>query len=276
MVAIALDPVDGPTYDAHVVRWDPERYRAFAEERARPFLDLTSRLDGLTPSRIVDLGCGTGELTATLADRWPDADVLGIDSSPDMLAATGPLAAEHPRLAFQEQAIEGWEPDPDVDLVVSNAALQWVPTHRELMRGWLTRLRPGATIAVQVPGNEDSASQVLVRELAAEPRWADALAGAGSAILRVGTMRDYVDVFLDGGHRVEAWETTYQHVLPGEDAVLGWLSGTRLRPYLAALGARADEFVEELRPRLRAAYPTVSGATLFPFRRLFVVGTARP
>jgi trans-aconitate 2-methyltransferase len=256
-----------------MVRWDPDRYRAFADERARPFLDLTSRLDGLTPERIVDLGCGTGELTATLADRWPDAEVLGIDSSPDMLAATGSLAASHPRLAFRHQAIESWEPDGEVDLVVSNAALQWVPGHRELMRAWLDRVRPGATIAVQVPGNEDSPSQVLVRELAAEPRWADALAEAGSAIPRVGSMRDYAEVFLDGGHRVEAWETTYQHVLRGEDAVLDWLSGTRLRPYLAALGAEADAFVDELRPRLRAAYPSVAGATLFPFRRLFVVGT---
>lgn len=256
-----------------MVRWDPGLYGVFADERARPFLDLTSRLDGLRPSRVVDLGCGTGELTATLASRWPEAEVLGVDSSAEMLAATAELAAAHPNLSFQRGTIEDWEPDGSVDLVVSNAALQWVPGHRDLLRSWLTRLRPGATVAVQIPGNEDSPSQVLLRQLAAEPRWADALDGVGSVIARVGALRDYVDVFLEAGHRVEAWETTYQHILTGDDAVLQWLSGTRLRPFLAALGPRGGAFVEELRPRLRAAYPTRHGATVFGFRRLFFVGT---
>ncbi|MFF2050498.1 methyltransferase domain-containing protein [Leifsonia sp. NPDC058194] len=258
-----------------MVRWDPGLYETFADERARPFLDLTSRLGGLSPARIVDLGCGTGELTATLAARWPDAEVLGVDSSAEMLAAasTASAPAEHPNLRFRQQTIQDWEPEAGIDLVVSNAALQWVPGHRDLMRSWLPRLRPGATIAVQIPGNEDSPSQVLLRQLAAEPRWSVALDGVGDAIGRVGTMREYLDVFLETGHRVEGWETTYQHVLTGDDAVLRWLSGTRLRPYLAALGPAADAFLDDLRPRLRAAYPSRDGATVFGFWRLFVVGT---
>lgn len=259
-----------------MVRWDPGLYGTFADERARPFLDLTSRLDGLSPARVVDLGCGTGELTATLADRWPEAEVLGIDSSAEMLADAETVAAGRANLRFRQQAIEEWEPSGDVDLVVSNAALQWVPGHRDLLRSWLPRLHPAATVAVQIPGNEDSPSQVLLRQLAAEPRWAGALDGVGTVISRVGSMREYLDVFLESGHRVEGWETTYQHVLAGDDAVLQWLSGTRLRPYLAALGPSADAFVDELRPRLRAAYPAEHSATVFGFRRLFIVGRLVP
>ncbi|WP_290472678.1 methyltransferase domain-containing protein [Leifsonia sp. 71-9] len=259
-----------------MVRWDPGVYGTFADERARPFLDLTSRLDGLSPARVVDLGCGTGELTATLADQWPEAEVLGIDSSAEMLAAAEAVASDRANLRFRQQAIQEWEPTADVDLVVSNAALQWVPGHRELLRSWLPRLHPAATVAVQIPGNEDSPSQVLLRQLAAEPRWAAALEGVDGVIARVGGMRDYLDVFLESGHRVEGWETTYQHVLTGDDAVLQWMRGTRLRPYAAALGASADAFIDELRPRLRAAYPAEHGATVFGFRRLFVVGGPVP
>ncbi|WP_235493564.1 methyltransferase domain-containing protein [Leifsonia sp. Leaf336] len=256
-----------------MVRWDPQRYQAFADERSRPFHDLVSRVADLQPACVVDLGCGTGTLTATLAERWPEAEVVGVDSSPDMLAAAAPLTERHPRLSFVLQSIDDWEADDDLDLIVSNAALQWVPRHRELLRSWLPRLRPGTRIAVQIPGNEDSPSQVVLRDLAAQPEWADALADAGAAIPRVGSMRDYLDIFLEAGHHVEGWETTYQHVLTGEDAVLNWLEGTRLRPYRQRLGDRADAFVDELRPRLREAYPGVHGATVFGFRRLFFVGT---
>jgi trans-aconitate 2-methyltransferase len=254
-----------------MVTWDPARYLTFADERSRPFHDLLARVGGGAPSKVVDLGCGTGELTATLAARWPEAEVLGIDSSAEMLASTDRLTAEHPGLSFAQHRIQDWRPTPDTDLVVSNAALQWVPDHRELLQSWAGLLQPGTRIAVQVPANEDSPSQSLLRELAAEPRWADTLETANSVIPRVGAIRDYLGIFLAEGHRIDGWETTYQHILTGEDAVLHWLEGTRLRAYRAALGDRADAFVAELRPRLREAYPMVDGVTVFPFRRLFFV-----
>lgn len=256
-----------------MARWDPQQYLAFSDERSRPFSDLLSRVAGPRPARVVDLGCGTGRLTATLAELWPEAEVVGIDSSPEMLSAAAPYAERYPNLAFVLQSIDDWEPDPGIDLIVSNAALQWVPGHRDLLRSWLPRLRTGARVAVQVPGNEDSPSQIVLRELAGRPEWAAALSDVGADIPRVGGVRDYLDIFLEAGHRVEAWETTYQHVLTGEDAVLDWLEGTRLLAYRQRLGSRADAFVAELRPLLREAYPPAHGATVFGFRRLFFVGT---
>jgi trans-aconitate 2-methyltransferase len=243
-------------------------YGRYSDERARPFLDLLNRVGAAAPRRVVDLGCGPGSLTALLAARWPDADVEGIDSSPEMIAAATPGE----RLSFRVGDIEAWQPPPDADVIVSNAALQWVPTHRALLASWAGALPAGGWLAFQVPGNFGSPAHRLMHELAESPRWAAALAGVLRHEDAVATPREYAHLLVSAGLRADVWETTYLHVLAGPDPVLQWVRGTALRPLMMAL-AEPDyaEFEAELAPRLRAAYPETEGHTLFPFRRIFAV-----
>ena len=159
------------------MKWDPAKYVQFGDYRDRPYFDLTARIRADAPRHVVDLGCGPGNLTATLAERWPEAEVLGLDSSPDMLAQAEHHAARATNLSFGLADIAAWSPSPETDVVVSNAALQWVPGHRELLPRWLAGLRPGAWFALQVPGNFNSPSHALMRALAESERWADRLAG---------------------------------------------------------------------------------------------------
>ncbi len=250
------------------MQWDPQQYGRYEDERARPFGDLLARVGATDPRRVVDLGCGTGALTASLTERWPGAAVEGVDSSAEMIAQ----APAGPRLRFTQGTAEDWTMPADTDVLLSNALLQWVPTHRELLVRWAAQLPAGGWLAFQVPGNFDAPSHVAMRTLAASPRWSPQLEG----VLRGGETTDpvpeYAQLLLDAGLRVDAWETTYLHVLPGEDPVLEWLRGTGLRPVLDRLSdddARA--FSGELAERLRAAYPPGPHGTLFGFRRVFVV-----
>lgn len=254
------------------VKWDPRKYIEFADYRNRPFFDLTGRIAAEAPRIVADLGCGAGNLTAVLAARWPGAQVLGLDSSPDM-AARARADHEAPNLRFETGDISGWEPSAGVDVVVSNAALQWVPGHRDLMRRWLRLLPFGAWLAVQVPGNFRSPSHVLMRELAESDRWRDRLAGVLRHAGAVGEPADYLRLLLDAGCAAEAWETTYLHQLSGPDPVLEWVRGTGLRPVLEALAPdEAAEFEGAYRKALQEAYPATEHGTVFPFRRIFCVG----
>lgn len=254
--------------------WNPEQYSIFESQRSRPFFDLLSRVSVASPRRVVDLGCGPGPLTAALARRWPDAEVVGIDSSPEMLAKAHALTDAPPNLSFERGDIADWEPSERDDVVVSNAALHWLPQHRELLAKWLPQLGAGAQLAAQLPANTDSPSQTLLAELGAAPRWAPRLGGMRPVVENVAPVAGYLDLALAAGVAVEAWETTYHHVLPGEDPVLEWIAGSRLRPYLDALGEEAPGFVDELRQELRAAFPTGPAGTVFPFHRVFFVVTA--
>ena len=253
------------------MQWDPTQYGKFTDERARPFLDLIARIEVPAPRRVVDLGCGPGNLTALIATRWPNAAVQGIDSSPEMIASAGSV----PGVTFRVGDIESWQPAPDTDVVVSNAAFQWVPSHRSLLHSWAAALPSGAWLAWQVPGNFDQPSHALMRTVASSPRWAPQLGD----VLRHGDPVDspssYAQLLLDLGWAVDAWETTYVHLLSGPDPVLEWVRGTGLRPALAALADDAERaaFAAEYGSALRSAYPPGSdGRTLFPFRRIFCVG----
>lgn len=249
--------------------WDPRQYGVFRDERSRPFFELVGRVRAVDPARVVDLGCGSGELTATLADRWPAARVEGVDASPEMIK----VAERHavPGLRFSVGDLADWRPGVPVDVIVSNAALQWVPTHRELLPRWVEALNPGGWLAFQVPGNFDAPSHTILRELCESPRWRGVLA----SVLRwhpVATPADYLDQLARPGCRVDAWETTYMQVMPGDDPVFEWVKGTALRPVLSVLdAAAATDFLAEYAVRLREAYPRMPYGTLFPFRRIFVV-----
>ncbi|WP_375500492.1 trans-aconitate 2-methyltransferase [uncultured Jatrophihabitans sp.] len=253
------------------MHWDPTQYARYADERGRPFVDLLARVEAVAPRRVVDLGCGPGSLTALLSSRWPGAVVEGLDSSPDMISRAAGLATD--RLTFSVAAVESWLVPADADVVISNALLQWVPSHVELLRRWAAELPAGGWLAFQVPGNFGAPSHVEMRSLAASARWAGSLAGVLRGEETVLALDDYARLLMDAGLAVQAWETTYLHVLPGVDPVLEWLRGTGLRPVLAALpAAEADEFTAALASRLSLAYPPTPHGTLFPFRRLFVVG----
>jgi trans-aconitate 2-methyltransferase len=217
-------------------------------------------------------------MTAILSERWPAADVTGIDSSAEMISAAA-THANPGRLRFVVGSIEDWEPPP-TDVIVSNAALQWVPGHVELLPHWAAALRPGGALAFQLPRSTGVAAGGIFRTVATSARWAsllgDAAAGAGprSAASPVRPIAEYVDVLARLGLAVDAWETTYQHVLPGTDPVLDWFSGTGLRPYLDALASDPPalaEFRAEVGARLREAYPPAPYGTILPFPRIFVV-----
>jgi len=249
--------------------WDPEVYLGFRDERSRPFFELLARVGAQSPAYVVDLGCGPGQLTAALAERWPHAQVDGVDSSASMVAA----AAEHARpgrLEFVHADLRGWRPRQPVDVLVTNAALQWVPGHLQLLRTLVQLVRRGGWLALQVPGNFGQPSHTLLRDLAADERFAAHLDGVGYPAAH--DPADYFGVLQDSGCTVDAWETTYLHVLSGPDPVLRWISGTGARPVLQALPLTArTEFEQEYGDRLAAAYPAGPHGTLLPFRRVFAV-----
>jgi trans-aconitate 2-methyltransferase len=249
--------------------WDPAVYQRFGSERSRPFFDLTARIGAERPRRVVDLGCGPGDLTATLAERWPSAAVAGIDSAPEMIAEA---QSRDTTVTFRVGDVREWRPDADV--VVSNATLQWVPGHPELLTRWATELPAGAWIAVQVPGNFGAPSHRALREVARSAPFAPAVGD----VVREAPVDDpagYAERLIAAGARVDAWETTYLHLLPDdgpEHPVLRWMEGTALRPVRAALDETAwQEFRAALAERLADAYPARNSVVPFPFRRIFVV-----
>lgn len=276
-------------------QWDPQQYLRHSVHRTRPFLDLLARIPDLphpmadkpgsgagdrpagSAPRIADLGCGPGNVTALLANRWPDAHITGYDNSADMLRAAqshaGPTQGGG-RLDFQPADVATWVPDEPFDLIVSSAALQWVPNHPESFENWVGALTPGGTFAFQVPGNFVSPSHALLGELCDTPRWRARLDGHGRRFVHILTPADYLERLIGLGCEVDAWETTYVQVLTGTDPVLDWVKGTALRPILTALADEPDmaqEFLAEYRDLLRKAYPQGPYGTVFPFRRIFVV-----
>jgi trans-aconitate 2-methyltransferase len=255
------------------MKWDPAKYVQFGDHRDRPFFDLTGRVHADRPVQVVDLGCGPGNLTATLAERWPGADVVGLDSSAEMLGKAAAVADRTPCLRFELMDVADWMPSADTDVVVSNAALQWVPGHQDMMRKWLAVLRPGSWFAMQVPGNFNAPSHALMRGLAGSSRWEPKLRGVLRGGESVGEPAEYLRILLDAGFTADAWETTYQQVLPGPDPVLEWVRGTALRPVLAVLSPEdGTAFEAEYAAALRETYPPTVHGTVFPFRRIFAVG----
>jgi trans-aconitate 2-methyltransferase len=251
------------------MQWDPSQYTRYAGERGRPFVDLLAQVGAEAPRVVVDLGCGPGNLTALLHARWPEAVVTGLDSSPQMIAQA---RAETTGITFETADISDWHPGTDTDVVISNAALQWVPDHQPLLRSWIADLPAGAWLAVQVPDNFGAPSHVLMRERAESPRWARTLAG----VLRhdhVASPTGYAQLLLDADLATSVWQTDYLHLLSGADPVLEWVRGTGLRPILAALSPdEAAEFEAGYAQDLRQAYPAGPHGTFYPFRRTFFVG----
>lgn len=249
--------------------WDPACYARFAEERRRPGLDLLARLALESPRRIVDLGCGTGELTRELARRWPEAAVEGIDASEAMLEKA---QAGSGNIAWRCADIGRWRPSGPLDLIFSNAALHWLPEHDALFPRLIGWLAEDGVLAAQMPRNDDSPARRAVGEAIAGGPWRARLAAVWCA-KPVAPPEFYLDLLAPLCRGLELWETIYYHRLEGPNPVAAWLAGTTLRPLFAVLeGAEREAFEGECFARLAAAYPRrADGATVFPFRRLFVL-----
>jgi trans-aconitate 2-methyltransferase len=254
--------------------WDPQQYLAYADERGRPFVELVARVGAEAPARVADLGCGPGGLTRLLSDRWPGAHVTGVDASAAMIeqARTDHPQAEHPRLDWQLADARGWQPDAPLDVLVTNAALQWIPDHLDLLPRLVGMLAPDGWFAMQVPGNFAEPSHTLRDEVAALPEFAEHTRAAQRPAAHGAA--EYLRALAALGLEVDAWETTYLHVLHGPDAVFEWVRATGARPVLEALPAELrPAFETAFKARLREAYPTdAEGRVLLPFRRVFAVG----
>lgn len=262
--------------------WDPEQYLKYGDERGRPFVELVSRIFHPSPKKVIDLGCGPGATTSVLLERWPDAHIVGIDSSKEMIRKAGHLAVPG-KLEFSVgdlRALE-WTSAGPFDVVLSTATLHWVPGHVDLFAAIVGSLTDSGVFAFQVPANFDEPSHTLLSEFAQSDRWSSLL---GHLVRRdpVLTPAGYLKALLETGAGADVWSTTYLHVLRGPDAVLEWVRGTALRPFLSALEAEGtpdsvDEFENSYGAALRAAYPMDSqGRTIFPFRRIFAVASRSP
>ena len=253
-----------------MANWDAELYLRFGRERTRAAIDLAARVEAAVPARVVDLGCGPGNSTAVLRARWPTAEVVGVDSSPEMIAAA---KASDPAGRWELGDLATWADGRPFDVVYSNAALQWVPGHAAVFPRLFGLVAPGGALAVQVPAHFESPLHRLMEQIADRPGWRGNPSSAKTA-LTVERPEFYYDVLSPLAARVDLWVTEYWHVMEGPSAIVAWIRGTGLRPFLAALADDAErvEFERQLLRGVEQAYPRqADGRVLFPFRRLFVV-----
>jgi len=254
--------------------WDAQQYLKFAHERTQPSIDLVNRLAGENVAKIVDIGCGPGNSTAVLHQRFPDADILGVDNSPAMIERA---RREYPQMRFAlcDVSTEADTLDTDFDVVFSNACIQWVPDHPTLLPALVRRLRPGGVFAVQVPFHDRLHVHRLVAEVVARPRWAPFF--DGRPFFFTMAQGDYYDILSELSDQVTMWQTTYFHVMKSPDDIMEWYRGTGLRPYLDQLPAvDRPEFEQEVARDIAAAYPRQrNGDILFLFPRFFFMAVAR-
>lgn len=249
--------------------WDPSQYLKFADHRLRPALDLLARIPAEAPGTVIDLGCGPGNVTTHLRRRWPDARIIGVDSSPQMLAKA---AAAMPETRWIEADIGTWEPDQPVDVIYSNAALHWLGDHGRLFPRLMDWLAPGGVLAVQMPRNYEAASHTCILDTARLGPWREAL----ESLLRpspVAAPEAYYRFLSAHAERPDIWETVYMQLLQGENPVVEFTKGSALKPLMDALSEpMRSDFEAAYAERIASAYPPEkNGQTLFPFRRLFMV-----
>ena len=252
--------------------WDPAQYLKFADHRLRPAVDLLNRIDAEGPARVYDLGAGAGNVTRLLKERWPDAQVTGVDGSREMLEKAAVAA---PHIQWEQADLATWKPSRPADVVYSNAALHWLDGHGRLFPDLLQALAPGGVLAVQMPRNFDAPTHTLVADAARSGPWRERL----EPMLRPSPVHEpgfYYDLLAPRAAGLDIWETEYLQVLEGEDPVKEWIKGSWLAQFLDALDEPQRTAFEATYARLAAeAYPRrPDGRTLLPFRRLFIVATA--
>ncbi|MBI3368992.1 MAG: trans-aconitate 2-methyltransferase [Burkholderiales bacterium] len=253
--------------------WNPALYTRFEDERTRPAAELLARVALAAPQRVVDLGCGPGNSTELLARRFPAARIVGTDTSQAMLASA---RQRLPALSFEHSDIAQWLPAEPVDLAYANASLQWIPDHERLMPRLQSALAPGGVLAVQMPDNLDQPTHVLMREVAADPRFASSIGDASKLRARILPAEGYYDL-LAAQADVDVWRTTYYHLMDDAAAIVQWLRATGLKVFIDALPpALQAPYLAEYERRIDAAYPArVDGKRLLAFPRLFIVAQRR-
>jgi trans-aconitate 2-methyltransferase len=250
--------------------WDPDQYLKFENERTQPSIDLAARIEIEIPRSIIDIGCGPGNSTAILRNRWPKAQFTGLDSSPAMIEKakrdrrdTNWIVADAPTYHFNEK----------YDIVFSNAAIQWMPDHTSLIPRLLDIVNSSGALAVQVPANWDSPLHLAVRNVASQGKWSGMIAGV-ERILSNNTPEFYYDIISSAGTRVSLWTTTYYHILKSHTELVEWYKGTAMRPFLEKLpdDEARSEFEQEVLTRCKATYHAQrDGRLLYPFRRIFFI-----
>jgi trans-aconitate 2-methyltransferase len=250
--------------------WDSNLYLTFADERTQPSIDLTARIPLESPKRIIDLGCGPGNSTAVLRQRWSEAEIVGLDNSPEMVAAA---SAKYPAETWLLADVAHWTAEIPFDLVFSNATLQWVPKHAELLPHLMAQVAGGGVLAVQMPTRNEAAMRTVVQDIAADPIWRDRFHDARRALI-MHPPEFYYDVLSPLCSRLDIWETTYYHRMDSPQAVVNWFRGTGLRPYLDALTNENER--QAFEQRVLDAYTELfprrpDGLILFPFPRLFFI-----
>ena len=256
--------------------WDPGQYLRYGGHRLRPAIELFQRIDLDAPKQCWDIGCGAGEIAIAMTQRWPDAQVIGLDASAEMLAK-GKAAGSDDKVEWRQADIDTWSPDEPADLIFSNAALHWLGDHKTLFPRLMQTLAPGGVFAVQMPLSWGQTSHRLLRGVLSEGNGGK---GYGAKELHDSVARkwvdegeEYFDCLMPYAAHVDIWETHYLQELSGDDPVLEWVKGSALRPVLTALGDdSAAAYLTEYGAALREAYPKrADGQTLFPFGRLFMI-----
>jgi len=255
-----------------VADWSARQYLEFEDERTRPARDLLAQVPLASPRRVVDVGCGPGNSTALLIARYPEARVVGVDVSSEMLRHARERV---PAADFVLADVAAWSPPAGTELLFGNTVFHWVPDHPAVLARLLATLPPGGVLAVQMPDNADEPALALMRTVAARGPWAETLAPAGAARAALRRPGDYYDLLRPEATRVEVWRTIYHHALPGPEAIVAWFAGSSLRPFLARLeGAARDDFAAAYAAEIARAYPRrCDGMVRLPFPRLFIVAT---
>lgn len=253
--------------------WSPRQYLKFEDERTRPARDLLLAVPAARVQAASDLGCGPGNSTALLAERYPEARIVGVDNSPDMIAAA---QKRLPDAAFRLAAIEAWDEPGPWDLLFANASLQWVGDHGRLLPRLMERLAPGGSLAIQLPDNLGEPCQTAMGEAARRAPFAAKLENAARARTRIENEAWHYALLEPLSSRVDIWRTTYYHLLAGGvDAIVEWLKGTGLIPFLKPLTEEEKAaYLAAYRDELAKSYkPLADGAVILPFPRLFIVAT---
>jgi trans-aconitate 2-methyltransferase len=252
--------------------WSASQYLAFESERTRPVRDLLAAVPTADVKRAVDIGCGPGNSTELLVQRFPQAQVTALDNSPDMLDAA---RKRLPQVRVEQADIDGWRDAGPFDVILANAVLQWLPDHQQLFPRLAGKLAAGGSLAVQMPDNLDEPAHALMREVAKDARWSDRMGSIASWRSNRQSARWYYELLKPSCARIDVWRTVYHHVLEGPPAVVEWFKGSALRPYLAPLDeAQRAQFLERYQAAVAEAYPPLAdGSVLLPFPRLFIVAT---